>query len=91
MQPTIDEDDEKLKQLKVNGSEVYEAVTTALVELNGYNTNGKSATAELWNFKEGRKATLKEGISCVLKQLKLQKKRVVKKLSEQKVHFNLYS
>lgn len=91
MQPTINADDEKLKQLKVNGSEVYEAVTTALVELNGYNTNGKSAIAELWNFKEGRKATLKEGISCVLKQLKLQKKRVVKKLSEQKVRFNLYS
>ncbi|XP_062018316.1 factor of DNA methylation 1-like isoform X2 [Rosa rugosa] len=83
---TINEDDEKLKQIKVDnlGSEVYKAVTTALMELNGYNTNGKSARTELWNFKEGRRATLKEAISSVLKQLKLQENRNGKKLSEQK-------
>ncbi|XP_024199539.1 factor of DNA methylation 1 isoform X2 [Rosa chinensis] len=84
---TINEEDEKLKQLKVCNLdiEVYKAVTTALVELNSYNTNGRTPIAELWNFKEGRKATVKEGISYVLNQLKLLRKRVGKMLSEQKL------
>lgn len=93
MQLIINEDDKKLKRLKVHklGSEVYKAVTTALVELNGCDASGKSAQPELWNYKEGRKATLIEAISCVLKQLKLQKNRVRKNLSDKKVRFHLRS
>lgn len=75
-QKTIDKEDEKLKNLKDEfGDEVYNAVTTALWELDEYNPSGKYPISELWNFKEGRKAPLREGISYLLKQLKLQTRR----------------
>ncbi|KAI3990691.1 hypothetical protein MKX01_022991 [Papaver californicum] len=72
----IDEKDERLKDLqKEYGNEVYEAVTTALKELMEYNPSGRYIVPELWNFKEGRKATLKEVIAYILKQLKPTPKR----------------
>ncbi|XP_058185667.1 factor of DNA methylation 1-like isoform X1 [Rhododendron vialii] len=72
----IDKEDEKLKTLKEEyGNEVYEAVTTALIEMNDYNPSGRYVVYELWNFKEERKSTLKEGVSYLLKQLKLYKRR----------------
>ncbi|XP_008223671.1 PREDICTED: factor of DNA methylation 1-like [Prunus mume] len=74
---TIDEGDEKLKKLKDEfGDEVYNAVITALLESKEYNSHHWRCTAsELWNFKQGRRASLKEGVSYLLKQLKLQKRR----------------
>lgn len=72
----IDEEDEKLKTLKEElGNEVYDAVTKALIEMNNYNPSGRYPVHELWNFKEDRKVTLKEGVSHLLKQLKLYKRR----------------
>ncbi|KAI3987849.1 hypothetical protein MKX01_020963 [Papaver californicum] len=72
----IDENDERLKDLqKEYGNEVYEAITTALKELTEYNPSGRYIVPELWNFKEGRKATLKEVIAYILKQLKSTPKR----------------
>lgn len=72
----LDEEDEKLKTLKDElGEEVFGAVATALMELNEYNASGRYAIPELWNFKEGRKASLKEGVSHLLKQWKLSKRR----------------
>lgn len=68
----IDEDDEKLKDLKEKyGHEVYKAVTTAFTEINEYNASGRYITSELWNYSEGRKATLKEGVAFLLKKWKL--------------------
>uniref|UniRef100_A0A5B7ATY4 Factor of DNA methylation 1-5/IDN2 domain-containing protein n=1 Tax=Davidia involucrata TaxID=16924 RepID=A0A5B7ATY4_DAVIN len=71
----IDKEDEKLKELKNEfGDEVFLAVTTALMEMNDYNPSGRYIVPELWNYKEGRKATLKEGVSYILKQCKLLKR-----------------
>ncbi|KAK6915073.1 Factor of DNA methylation 1-5/IDN2, domain XH [Dillenia turbinata] len=72
----INDEDEKLKNLKEEwGIEIYEAVATALKMLNEYNPSGRYAVPELWNFKEKRKATLKEGISYVMKKLKSLKRK----------------
>ncbi|PSS14242.1 Factor of DNA methylation like [Actinidia chinensis var. chinensis] len=67
----IDEEDEKLKRLKDEfGKEVYDAVTTALLEMNEYNPSGRYPVPELWNNKDGRRASLKEGVSLIVKQWK---------------------
>ncbi|TXG49800.1 hypothetical protein EZV62_025675 [Acer yangbiense] len=72
----IDNDDEKLKDLRNEyGEAVYEAVTNALLELNEYNPSGRYAVPEVWNLKERRKATLKEIIQYIMKQLKTQKRK----------------
>ncbi|XP_011089476.1 protein INVOLVED IN DE NOVO 2 [Sesamum indicum] len=67
----LDENDEKLKELKTElGDEVYETVTTALHEMNEYNPSGRYPVPELWNSNEKRKGSLKEGIEHLLKQWK---------------------
>lgn len=76
MQRVIDENDEELGKLKQEfGDEIHDAVTTALLEIEEYNPSGRYAIPELWNFKEGRKATLKEVISFIFRQLKTQKRK----------------
>lgn len=75
-QEIINKDDEKLKELRNEwGDEVYNAVTTALMEINEYNPSGRYTVKELWNFKEGRKATLKEVVQYVLKHWKTNKRK----------------
>ncbi|CDP00107.1 unnamed protein product [Coffea canephora] len=70
-QEVIDEQDSKLKELRSQwGEGVYNAVANALLELNEYNPSGRYAVSELWNFKEGRKASLKEVIQCLAQLLK---------------------
>ncbi|XP_048499991.1 factor of DNA methylation 1 [Beta vulgaris subsp. vulgaris] len=72
----INEEDQKLKRLKAQwGDEVYRAVTVALQELNEYNPSGRYVVNELWNYKEGRKATVKEVVSYVFKNLKALKRK----------------
>lgn len=64
-------DDEKLIAVKnIYGEEVYEAIKTALLELNEYNPNGRYTVNEIWKAKENRKATLKEVIQYIFKQWK---------------------
>lgn len=76
LQVIIDDEDEKLMKLKNElGYEAYVAVTTALLELNEYNSSGRYKTLELWNFRKGRKASLTEGIVYVLNQWKRHKKK----------------
>ncbi|RHN76088.1 hypothetical protein MtrunA17_Chr2g0328231 [Medicago truncatula] len=70
----LDGEDEKLKSLKDEfGDEVHDAVATALKELNECNPSGRYPIPELWNFREGRKATLKEGVSHLIRQWILNK------------------
>ena len=76
MQEIIDEDDEQLKNLREEwGDEVYTAVVTAFKEINEYNPSGRYIIPELWNFKEGRKATLKEVIAFSLMSVKKLKRK----------------
>lgn len=77
LQEIIDAEDEKLKRLKNDfGNEVYEAVTTALMEMNEYNPSGRYAVPELWNCKLNRRAKLKEGVSHIVGLLKRQKSKI---------------
>ncbi|CAH9109173.1 unnamed protein product [Cuscuta epithymum] len=70
----IDEEDERLVGLKEeHGEEVYEAVKTALKELNEYNPSGRYPVKELWNVKEKRRASLKEGVEHIIKQWRILK------------------
>jgi len=52
------------------GEGAYKAVVQALSEINEYNPSGRYLTSVLWNYKEGRRATLKEGIKLLLNKWK---------------------
>ncbi|KAL6563166.1 hypothetical protein OROHE_005753 [Orobanche hederae] len=75
-QSELREDDESLQALKKEwGEEIYDAVTTALKELQEYNASGCYVVSELWNFKENRKATLKEVINFIFIQIRTLKRK----------------
>ncbi|MED6219117.1 hypothetical protein PIB30_032958 [Stylosanthes scabra] len=76
LQKIIDENDEKLKLLRdEHGEVVYKAVTEALMEIEEYNSSGRYTVPEIWNWKEGRRATLKEIIQYIIRQLKSHKRK----------------
>lgn len=76
VQEIIDEEDEKLKNLKNEfGNEVYDSVTKALKEMNEYNPSGRYTIPELWSFADERKATLKEGVEYLVKKWKIFKRK----------------
>ncbi|XP_047330902.1 factor of DNA methylation 2-like isoform X2 [Impatiens glandulifera] len=71
LQEIIDDSDPKLMELKnIWGDGAYDSVVKALLELNDYNPSGRYVVSELWNFNEGRKASLKEVVHCIVQQLK---------------------
>ncbi|CAD6269735.1 unnamed protein product [Miscanthus lutarioriparius] len=65
-------DDDKLQELKrAWGSGAYNAVVNALVEMKEYGRlNDRSIAYELWNFKEGRRATTRECVDYMSNQVK---------------------
>ncbi|GKD08750.1 factor of DNA methylation 1-like protein, partial [Tanacetum coccineum] len=57
----IDGNDEMLKNLKAEwGTGIDDVVVAAFKEQNEHNASGAYVVSELWNFKQNRKATLKE-------------------------------
>ncbi|GJN38366.1 hypothetical protein PR202_gb27402 [Eleusine coracana subsp. coracana] len=68
----LNDDDETLKELKACGKAIYDAVTEALKEMNEYNMSGRSVVPELWNYREGRKATVVECIQFLGKKAREQ-------------------
>ena len=84
MQEIVNEEDEKLQNLKQEwGEGIYMVVISALKEINEYNPSGRYIVSELWNFKEERKAALKEVISYILKNIyTLKRKRQRVRLSK---------
>lgn len=77
IQELIDDEDEKLKGLRKEMSEdVYKSVTNALIEINEYNPSGRYITSELWNYEEGKRAGLKEGVDVLLNHWR-RKKRLI--------------
>lgn len=76
MQEVIDEEDEDLKMLRnEHGWLAYEAVTKALLEMNQYNPSGRYIVPEIWHLDHNRKATLREVIANVMKQLTSNKRK----------------
>ncbi|XP_042509837.1 factor of DNA methylation 1-like [Macadamia integrifolia] len=76
LKETVDDNDEQLKKLKEEwGDKVCNSVTTALLELNEYNASGRYVVPELWNFSEGRKASLKEVIRHILNPIRARKRQ----------------
>ncbi|KAL8252245.1 hypothetical protein R6Q59_035938 [Mikania micrantha] len=72
----INEDDELLKALKAEwGNKIFVAVVAAFKEMNEYNPSGRYVINELWNFKDNQKATSKEFISFIFKNLKNHKRK----------------
>ncbi|KAI3950056.1 hypothetical protein MKW98_008501 [Papaver atlanticum] len=70
-QELIDEEDTLFKILKNEwGKIAYSAVVNALVEMNEYNPSGRIPVQKLWNFKEKRRATVKEGVAAVTHRLR---------------------
>ncbi|OIV98274.1 hypothetical protein TanjilG_09908 [Lupinus angustifolius] len=70
----IRDDDEKLNGLRSEISKAaYTAVVTALKEINEYNPSGRYISSQVWNYGQGRVATLQEGVQVLLKQWKTYK------------------
>ncbi|KAF1890987.1 hypothetical protein Lal_00001120, partial [Lupinus albus] len=63
----INDEDKRLNGLKNEiGEGAYKAVVTTLREMKEYNASVQHIVPELWNYEQGRRATLKEGVHFLL-------------------------
>ncbi|KAL3031846.1 hypothetical protein AAZX31_02G050600 [Glycine max] len=71
----VRDDDEMLNELKNDlGEGAYKAVVQALSEVNEHNPSGRYLTSVVWNYKEGRRASLKE-VQFLLNHWKVLKRK----------------
>jgi hypothetical protein len=80
----VNVDDDKLQELKrAWGSGAHDAVVNTLVEMKQYDRLSDGSIAnELWNYKEGRRATTRECINYMsnqVKQLTMTKRRRIRR------------
>ncbi|KAJ1377208.1 putative domain XH [Sesbania bispinosa] len=76
-QEIIDDEDEKLKRVKREvGMGACRAVVVALKEMNEYNASGRFVISELWNYREGKRASLEEGVEFLLGKWKTKKQKI---------------
>ncbi|TVU21927.1 hypothetical protein EJB05_31598, partial [Eragrostis curvula] len=76
MKQVVDDSDADLTRLREEyGEDVCNAVKVALAEINEHNPSGGFLMAELWNFSEGRRATVNEALKEVCRQLSKSRKR----------------
>ncbi|KAM0855376.1 hypothetical protein ACQ4PT_049818 [Festuca glaucescens] len=65
----LSEDNNKLQKLKEeHGEEIHALVKKALLEILKYDPYGRVAGTELWNDKDGRRATLEEAIKFIMNE-----------------------
>ncbi|CAN6361411.1 unnamed protein product [Urochloa humidicola] len=85
-QEIVNVDDDKLQELKrAWGSAAHDAVVNALVEMKDYGRlSDRSIAYELWNYKEGRRASTRECVNYMsnqVKQLSVTKRRKIRRTS----------
>ncbi|CAL5092891.1 unnamed protein product [Urochloa decumbens] len=85
-QEIVNVDDDKLQELKrAWGSGPHNAVVNALEEMKDYGRlSDRSIAYELWNYKEGRRATTRECVNYMsnqVKQLSVTKRRKIRRMS----------
>ncbi|RLN39257.1 hypothetical protein C2845_PM01G35770 [Panicum miliaceum] len=72
----IQEDDEKLQALKSEfGEEAHGLVVKALLEMHEYSPFERDPVSELWNQKDGRKATIPEAVAYLVMQWRANKNK----------------
>ncbi|CAL5092893.1 unnamed protein product [Urochloa decumbens] len=86
-QEIVNVDDDKLQELKrAWGSGPHNAVVNALEEMKDYGRlSDRSIAYELWNYKEGRRATTRECVNYMsnqVKQLSVTKRRKIRSHTE---------
>ena len=66
--------DNHMKELRSQWCEqAYNVVANAFLEMNTHNASARYVESVLWNFREGRKAHVKEVIVSLINQLKAAK------------------
>lgn len=76
LEEIVDEDDERLRELRNEyGEAAFKTVANALMELNEHNPSGRYLVSEVWNSKERRIATMKEIVEYLVKQVKSLKRK----------------
>ncbi|TVU47570.1 hypothetical protein EJB05_07176, partial [Eragrostis curvula] len=75
----INENDPTLRNIQeAQGKTIYSMVTTALCQIDEFNRSGGYPIPVLWNYREGREATLDEAVDFIMNKCdRLKRKRQI--------------